>query len=99
MITPTPLLSLPSVLGQSSRAVTMSDNFFHEFEQVHPDAAQWLREQCGGDVVYVPKHKSKAMMIRLIDSGELTTAEVAKLAGCSVRTVQQVRLETKRGRK
>lgn len=57
----------------------------------YPDAAEFLRQHRGGETLHIPASKDKREAARRFDDGSRTVEEVARLAGCSERTVRYAR--------
>ena len=64
---------------------------FALLQERHPDAAQLLLDWRGGEDMHIPLGRDKRAAVMRWDDGIRTAAEVARLAGCSERTVRNVR--------
>ena len=57
----------------------------------HPDAADFLAQHRRGESMHIPATVDKRALVREVDDGSRTVEEVARLAGCSERTVRRTR--------
>ena len=64
---------------------------FAILETVSKPAADFLRQHRGGETLHVPAGKDKREAARRWDDGSRSVGEVARLAGCSERTVRYAR--------